>query len=251
MSTRSVDMYDELAELYDLFIDWPNRLKTELPLLEKLGAGLPGDRVIDAACGTGHHARAWEERGCDVLALDASEEMVARARAADPTSMVDWQVGGLDEVPGDRSADSVVCLGTSLPHVSSAREYADVLSGWASALRPGGRLVVGGRNLTRVLRHGERYLEPLPRLRAGGVVLFWRFYDIFPPDHVDFHLAIFDEADGWKHRVLTSRLCVVDAEGLVHLAVQAGLREVRVLGHLDGRPYDEETSPDLALIARG
>lgn len=39
-----------------------------------------GKRVLDAGCGAGYYARQLVERGADVFASDASEEMVALAR---------------------------------------------------------------------------------------------------------------------------------------------------------------------------
>lgn len=242
-------MYDDLAALYDLFVDWPSRLKNELPLLERLGVGLPGQRIVDAACGTGQHARAWADRGAHVVAIDASAEMIGRARRDDLAGRVDWRVGDFAGVPADGTADALVCIGTSLPHVPSRDGYRAALAAFARSVRPGGRVIVQGRNLPRTLATGERFLPPLARTTAEGTVLFWRFYDLLPPEHVDFHLAVFRERPpGWTHHVLTSRLCVIAAEDLAAAAAAAGLTSVRTCGHLDGRPY-ELASPDLVLVA--
>ncbi|MDE3024774.1 MAG: class I SAM-dependent methyltransferase, partial [Acidobacteriota bacterium] len=82
-------MFDRIAPFYDAM----NRLMT---------AGLdrrwrritvgeivrPGDRVLDACCGTGDLALAALARGADVVGLDFSERMLDRARAK--SREVEW-----------------------------------------------------------------------------------------------------------------------------------------------------------------
>jgi SAM-dependent methyltransferase len=243
-------MYDELAELYDLFIDWPSRLRTEIPLLQKLGVGLSGQKIVDTACGTGHHARAWASEGCHVTAFDAGEEMVIQAQILDPDGTVSWQQGAYTEIPSNLAADALVCLGTSLPHVDSRTGYLDALRSFHAALRPGGKIVLHSRNLHATLIGEQRFLKPLARKQGDKTVLFWRIYDMLPPDHVDFNLAILRESDStWDHRVLTSQLCVISGTELAEMAQVAGLINVQLSGHLDGRDFDEMQSPDVVLTA--
>jgi len=243
-------MYGDLAALYDLFIDWPSRLKNELPLLERLGVSGSRLRIVDVACGTGHHARALAERGHRVIALDAEHAMIEQAKAIEERNRVDWRVGTFLDAPADAQADVLLCLGTSLPHVESVEQCRRALKAFGRSLRPGGRLIVHSRNLPKTLRAEERFLPPIARKQDGLTVLFWRFYDLLPPDHVRFHLAILREEPGnWTHTVLSSLLTVASAELLAEMAGAAGFENVRVLGHLDGRPYDLMTSPDLVLVA--
>src|SRR5213593_40345 len=89
-------MFDRIAPVYDVM----NRVMT---------AGLdqrwrratvravvrPGDRVLDAACGTGDLAIIAAKAGADVTGLDFSKRMLERARRKAP-----W----LDWVEGDRIA---------------------------------------------------------------------------------------------------------------------------------------------------
>ncbi len=243
-------MYDDFASLYDLFVDWPNRLRNELPHLLRLGVGRPGTSIVDTACGTGHHARAWAEQGCRVAALDASAEMIRHAKQLDADAKVTWHVGEFADVPATGDADAVVCLGTSLPHVENKAEYLEALRSFRNALRPDGLLVVHSRNLHKTLVDGDRFLPPLVRSEPGGTILFWRFYDIVAQDALDFNLTIFRESTNWKHQVLTSRLSVVSGNELIRYASDVGFTETNLYGHLDGRPYDASSSPDMVLVAK-
>jgi hypothetical protein len=178
--------------------------------------------------------------------------MIENAKALDLSDTVDWHVNTFADLPAEVWGDALLCLGTSLPHVESLDGYRAALGAFAGALRPQGLLVIQNRNLPRTMAGGdaERFLPPLARKRDGKDVVFWRFYDIMPPQHLNFHLVVLQEtAAKWTHTVLTSRLCVIPAEALADAATEAGFVNMRLMGHLDGRPYDITTSPDLLLVA--
>jgi SAM-dependent methyltransferase len=104
------------------------------PLREAL-AGAPGRRLVDVGGGTGNYARALRDDGWDVLVVDRSAAMLARAAEKGlPTLEADAQ-----HVPlPDEEADAVTMI-SMLHHVD------DPAQGLAEArriLRPGGRLAV-------------------------------------------------------------------------------------------------------------
>ena len=74
-------MFDRISRVYDLM----NRVMTagldgRWRRLTAEAVVRPGDRVLDAACGTGDLALAARAVGGDVTGLDFSDEMLARAR---------------------------------------------------------------------------------------------------------------------------------------------------------------------------
>lgn len=90
-----------MAELYDVFVDWPGRLARELPGLERRLRAVGARRVLDVGCGTGRHVAALRERGYDAHGADASEEMLERARAllGGDAGLHLWRLG--DPPPAD------------------------------------------------------------------------------------------------------------------------------------------------------
>src|SRR4051812_29820560 len=44
-----------------------------------------GRRLLDVGCGTGHHLAALQQRGFEVSGIDGSPDMLAQARALNPT----------------------------------------------------------------------------------------------------------------------------------------------------------------------
>jgi trans-aconitate 2-methyltransferase len=116
-------------------------------VLERLGELPGGARILDVGCGTGIVTEALLERG-DVLAIDASAEMVARARERLGGRAQVWQCDVLDlalEAPVD------VVVSTAALHWVG--DHDRMWARLAAALAPGGRLEVqcGGRgNVARV-----------------------------------------------------------------------------------------------------
>lgn len=103
------------------------------PLLDSTPAGA----ALDAACGTGRYAAYLAARGHRVIGVDASPEMLAKARARVPSA--DLRLGTLEALPlEDASVHLAVCA-LALTHcvdlVPPIRELARVV-------RPGGRIVL-------------------------------------------------------------------------------------------------------------
>jgi demethylmenaquinone methyltransferase / 2-methoxy-6-polyprenyl-1,4-benzoquinol methylase len=131
-------MFDRIAPVYDLM----NRVMT---------AGLdqrwrratvdavvrPGDRVLDAACGTGDLAIIAAKSGGTVTGLDFSERMLERARRK--SSDVDWVRGDMLALPfSDASFDSAT-VGFGVRNVA---DLPGAIAELRRVLRPEGRLAI-------------------------------------------------------------------------------------------------------------
>ncbi len=132
-------MFDRIAPVYDAM----NRLMTAgLDLrwrrLAAAAAVRPGDRVLDAACGTGDLALADLRAGAAaVTGLDFSPRMLARARRK--SGAVEWLEGDLLSLPFADGSFDAATIGFGIRNVS------DLELGLAElrrVLRPGGRLAV-------------------------------------------------------------------------------------------------------------
>lgn len=143
------EQYDTLAESYDAITGAAIREHYEWPAIESLLPSLDGLDVLDAACGDGFYTERIVERGATAVGVDASEEMVERARerfADDDRVTVDRAdlTDGLTEF--DDEAFDLVCCQLALEHV---RDWASVFSAFERVLKPGGLLVVSTSNPVR------------------------------------------------------------------------------------------------------
>jgi demethylmenaquinone methyltransferase / 2-methoxy-6-polyprenyl-1,4-benzoquinol methylase len=153
-------MFDRIAPIYDVM----NHVMTAGldRRWRKLAASevvWPGDRVLDACCGTGDLAVAAERRGGRVVGLDFSEKMLERARRK--SGAIEWVQGDALALPfGDGEFDAAT-VGFGV------RNLADLEGGLrelARVLKPGGKLAV--LEITRP----KGLLTPFYRLWFDGVV---------------------------------------------------------------------------------
>lgn len=111
-------------------------LTTEQPIVEAIVADVPPGDALDAACGTGRHAKHLARRH-RVTGVDASPEMLAVARAAVPEAT--FMEGDLDDLHlGDEDFDVVVCA-LALCHL---KELVPAVAELARVARPGAKLVL-------------------------------------------------------------------------------------------------------------
>ncbi|HEU6446200.1 MAG TPA: ubiquinone/menaquinone biosynthesis methyltransferase [Gaiellaceae bacterium] len=129
-------MFDRIAPVYDFMNHAMTAgLDRRWRRLTAEAVVTPGDRVLDACCGTGDLALAAKAAGGTVTGLDFSEAMLERARRK--SDAVEWLQGDLLRLPfSDRSFDAAT-VGFGVRNV----EDLDLgLRELRRVLRPGGRL---------------------------------------------------------------------------------------------------------------
>jgi 2-polyprenyl-3-methyl-5-hydroxy-6-metoxy-1,4-benzoquinol methylase len=157
-----VALYHDFSLDYDRFVDWPQRLAQELPFFLRLFSENEVKRVLDAACGTGHHALALARLGYEVVGADLSEAMIGRAQAnaaqvGVKVPFIQAGFGEFREKVGD-GFQAVICLGNSLPHLLSEAALRAALLDMRQILKPKGLLIVQNRNYDRVWGRRERFM---------------------------------------------------------------------------------------------
>lgn len=101
----------------------------------------PGPRsVLDAGCGTGRVAIELARRGFDVVGLDISTSMLAKARHSAPA--MSWRLGDICRVRLERRFDAIIMAGNVMIFLARGTE-ALVLQNMARHLAPGGKLLAG------------------------------------------------------------------------------------------------------------
>ena len=129
-------MFDRIAPVYDVMnrvmtagLDQRWRRATVRAVVE------PGDRVLDAACGTGDLAIIAAEAGGDVTGLDFSARMLDRARRKAPD--LDWMRGDLLALPFEDESFDAATVGFGVRNVA---DLPGALEQLRRVLKPGGRL---------------------------------------------------------------------------------------------------------------
>jgi demethylmenaquinone methyltransferase/2-methoxy-6-polyprenyl-1,4-benzoquinol methylase len=154
------EMFDRIAPVYDAMnrvmtagLDRRWRRETARAVVR------PGDRVLDACCGTGELALAARGAGGSVTGIDFSERMLERARRKAPE--LEWVRADLLELPFEDSSFDAATVGFGVRNLEDLEGGLREL--WR-VLRPGGRL--GVLEITRP----RGALRPFYRLWFDGLV---------------------------------------------------------------------------------
>ena len=131
-------MFDRIAPVYDVMnrvmtagLDQRWRRATVAAVVR------PGDRVLDACCGTGDLAVAALQAGATVTGLDFSERMLERARRK--SGEIEWVQGDAEKLPFEDASFDAATVGFGV------RNLADLERGLAElrrVLRPDGRVAI-------------------------------------------------------------------------------------------------------------
>ena len=115
----------------------------EIAFLERNGLLIPGQRILDLACGGGRHSIAMAKRGAVVTGIDLGPAAIdaARRRAKRAGVHVEWLHGDLRHLPFENIFHVVTCIFgcfTEMPR----RDAEAVLRRISRSLRPGGTLLL-------------------------------------------------------------------------------------------------------------
>jgi trans-aconitate methyltransferase len=207
--------------------------------LVELLAPQSGERILDLGCGTGHLTARIAASGARVVGLDASEEMLAQARATYPD--LEFRTGDARDFTVEAPFAAVFSNAT----LHWVRPPEAAVQRMRAALEPGGRFVAefGGRGNVRLICQAAQ--AALERLRLPIPEFPWYFPGIA-------EYATLLEAEGLEVRFATLFDRPTPLEG------EQGLRNwIRMFGgrFLDAAPLlqqeeffslvEEMTRPDL------
>lgn len=162
---------DDRAAAYDAWYTTPLGAaahRIELALIAEAARPRPGERALDAGCGTGIYTAWLSGLGLNVTGLDRDPAMLAAAAEKDPEArLVEGDVGRLPFADGEFDlvlAVTLLCFLDGPGRAAAARELVRVT-------RPGGRIVIG--ELARFsLWAAERRLRAWLGSRAWSGVRF-------------------------------------------------------------------------------
>jgi glycine/sarcosine/dimethylglycine N-methyltransferase len=244
LADRESDLYrgefvKGFVEKWDELIDWDARAESEGQFFIDVLRAHGKESVLDVATGTGFHSVRLTEAGFDVVSVDGSAAMLAKAFENGrkrglilKTVQADWRELNR-RIHG--KYDTIVCLGNSFTHLHSEHDRRKALAEFYAALRHDGVLILDQRNYDAMLDHGftskHKYYYCGDRVTAE-------------PEYLDDGLARFKYAftDGCEY---TLNMFPLRKNYVRRLMCEAGFERVRTYG--DFQETYQENEPDFFI----
>jgi glycine/sarcosine N-methyltransferase/sarcosine/dimethylglycine N-methyltransferase len=248
------DEFDRIASRYEKYVPWRPRLAREIPFLEKQLRAANAHRVLDCACGPGRHAVALAKEGFDVIGLDASPEMLERARnhARQEGVEIELVEGRFEVFPESLrdACDAVICLGNSLSAAENLETVGEVVRQFMLALRPGGIAITQTVDFSVVARDPVT-ATPVRRAREEDTEFLFVKSFLRVEEQVLIHWVSLENRDGkWESDVSLRAVTSLEPAFLLETFQRTGYSPVESFGDYTSAPFEPGVSRDLILVAR-
>jgi SAM-dependent methyltransferase len=242
-------LFQDRTDVYEALVDWPKRLAHEEPFYRRWFTEAGVKSLLDAACGTGHHAAMFHDWGLTVEGADISSAMIERARRIfGELDGLRWVIRGFQEpVLRENPFDTVLCVGNSLALAPDEATAQTALRQMLSAIRPGGLLIVHVLNLWR-LPDGPCVWQKCKTatLSTGDVLLLKGVHRAGDRGFVE--LVAINPQDGKLLCEESVPFLGFEAEALAADAQRAGAGNILFFGGYEGQSYNRQKSADLISV---
>jgi glycine/sarcosine N-methyltransferase len=246
--------FDAFQPYYDLMVDWQQRIGREGPFFQRVFASVSARRVLDCACGTGHHVRLFARWGLEAIGTDLAPAMVDQARrdAKKEGTHVRFEVADYRDLSPHfpEPFTAVVCTGNSLPLAGSAEDIRRAIRSMSEVLAPDGVLVLHSKNYAVLPDGASAYQEPIIRQVEDREILFLKVFR--KVRHLcDIDIIVLEKQAGeWRKLEAHARAWAIEKTELESMVTAAGFGQLQFYGGFEPKPFDAATSPDLILVAR-
>ena len=230
--------YHGLASSYDgLMVDGSYRKRADW--LEKLfqKSRIPVRDVLDLACGTGTIACLLAERGYQVIATDASEEMLTQAAMKAAVLEENAPLFLLQSMPRLRltePVDAVVSTLDSLNYLTREKDIRETFCRVYRWLKPGGQFVFDVNTPYKLRRmDGQMYMD-----ETEDTYCVWRTFFSERTQCCTYQVDLFqlNEDDSWEREFEEHKERAWTEEQLRTYLEAAGFENIIIRGDMSLRP---------------
>ena len=224
--------YEALAKVYDQ-LTGDVGYERRADYIEKLfkRSQIPVRTVLDLACGTGEMTAILTERGYEMIAADASPEMLAQARekaadlAGEPPVFLNQSMTGLDLYG---TVDAAVCCLDSLNYLTSPKDVQKCFQRLHLFIAPGGLLVFDVNSVAKLSAlAGQVFLD-----ETEDVYCVWRTEFEKRSRLCSYWMDIFTRRGdgGWDRAGEEHRQRAYEVDELKAWLLDAGFNRIRTFG---------------------
>lgn len=218
---RFAQYYDALTENVD-YSGYAHRLD------ELIKQFRPGSKlIVDLACGTGSISVLLDKMGYDVIAVDASADMLSAAQSKDAKNVL-WLCQSMQKLDLYGTVDAMVCVLDSVNHVTDETELQAAFDRAALFLEPGGLFIF---DVNTIFKHKNILADSTFVYDTDSVYCVWQ-NETSPDGLTKISLDFFEQDGGAYYRSEETFFeRGYEREKLIKMLERSGLA---VLGEFDG-----------------
>jgi len=245
--------FEYTPELYDLQMNWPQRLSKEKDFFEKIIKERKVKNILEIGGGIGRHAQMFSEIVGSVTFMEPSEDMLQYAKTdiikSDNVNAIN---GGFEDI--DRlvfkNFDMITCLGNTLPVLENRKNVKMALKQTRRKLVKGGLAVFQFLNFEPKMIEQNRFYAPRIFKKDNKKYIFLKHFESGKvKTRVDFMIIEMDADDvilNFHNR--STFLCTLRQNLFLKMAHNSGFKKVELLGPGGAEDFDKNRHVSLYAL---
>ena len=245
--------FEYTPELYDLQMNWPQRLSKEKDFFEKIIKERKVKNILEIGGGIGRHAQMFSEIVGSVTFMEPSEDMLQYAKTdiikSDNVNAIN---GGFEDI--DRlvfkNFDMITCLGNTLPVLENRKNVKMALKQTRRKLVKGGLAVFQFLNFEPKMIEQNRFYAPRIFKKDNKKYIFLKHFESGKvKTRVDFMIIEMDADDvilNFHNR--STFLCTLRKSLFLKMALNSGFKKVELLGPGGAEDFDKNRHVSLYAL---
>lgn len=202
--------------------------------------------ILDIGCATGDLAIALSKKGYSVVGIDLDAKMIEIAASKVTNSFLAFKQENMLNLDINIKYDCILCLGNTLPHVSSWKELNQFINLLHSKLNDNGILIIQILNYDKILKDEDIAFQT----KEGNDFVFTRRYTSIHINSITFEIEIFNKKNLERHTDST-KLLPIERRKLVDSLVANGFEEVTVFSDYNGNQATESDYYNVFVAQKG
>ena len=245
--------FEYTPELYDLQMNWPQRLSKEKDFFEKIINERKVKNILEIGGGIGRHSQMFSGIAESVTFMEPSEDMLQYAKTnilkSENISVINGGFEDLDRLLSE-SFDMITCLGNTLPIMESRKNVKMALKQTRKKLVKGGLAVFQFLNFEPKIMEQNRFYAPRIFKKDGKKYIFLKHFESEKvKTRVDFMIIEMDSDDvilNFNSR--STLLCTLRQNLFLKMALNSGFKKVELLGTGGAEEFDKNRHASMYAL---
>lgn len=202
-------------------------------------------KILDIGCATGDLAIALSDKGYTVLGVDLDERMIDIAVKKGNRHSVSFKKADMMTLDRDTAYDCILCLGNTMPHVSSWQDLGRFIELIHAILADDGVFIFQILNYDKILADKNVQFP----IKEGRDFAFTRRYTDISEERITFVIEIHNKVTN-ETRVDSTRLLPIAKSMVLGLLAQTGFERAEIFSDYDGSPASDNDYYDVYAVRK-